>query len=755
MRSTYEYDSFSFSTKRELLNPKFESYKLTSPPAGSTAVSFALPEPGLAVRTFPDHTRLSYHQVQHRARHNHLYAGLDGDAVYIDAAGRVLAIELDQYTQHAPKFHHLLTLPPPEASSTSSRDESEYAAATAISSCRWIVSSGDGRLFSIVIEKNDLNWKGAIEATYELRLYEHLDVDRATPFQLHAANEDASSSSIFALLSVAVKSARTRELLRPAGASFNSGTRLAPAPAPGAPARPGSTTVFEYICVCLDGTKQTGASVSMSLTPLWRATGDDLPHFVQFQPALQRYCIGSTAPIHRSLTTQERPEPALDSTESSTLDKGQWDRTGESLKALQNIDSCVLPPPFSWTQDSESVTIAFAIPSDVPTSSIKITFSRQFITLFVASTRASFQSPLTAPHGTTPRISHKKLWDVIDPHTSVWTFDREAEGRDSTYGILSLHLEKAHPGTRWPDVFSPTFLAAQLARPPVALSDHAQARIIELQDDDDGSNDGTREAEYELRLENVPETLDASELSGIVDGMEQWHRDFGKLHGGKGIIQDQGFGDGAPATLNGDEMDVEVDGEVGRPLVVTWIDCAWSPVPRIEHPHSTINFSLLSTGLPLTPSSSTADHCLDYLSRTGLVIKHDIDGALLVPPSCGDVKAIVWTHHSTFPALAFALATKMNSSFVAHVEDQAVLAFDSPFPLAVDSSATVSTRNVFVYRAPADVKDKTSQQMVLRLGEASDGALLGVIGNRRADGSAVSVIALCEQSLVVFRDLIR
>ncbi|KDE02867.1 hypothetical protein MVLG_06612 [Microbotryum lychnidis-dioicae p1A1 Lamole] len=755
MRSTYENDSLSFSTRRELLNPKFESYKLTSPPAGSSSLSFALPEPGLGVRTLADHTRLSYHQVQYRARHSHLYPGLDGDAVYIDAAGRVLAIEFGQAVEHGPKFHHLLTLASPTASLTYTRDELEYAAGVAIAPRRWVVSSGDGRLSSIAVEKNALNWKGTIEATYELRLEEQLDVDRATPFQLHAANEDTSSSSIFALLSVAIKSTRTTGPPSSAGASHNPNTGFAPAP--GTRVRLASTTIFKYICVRLDSTETTGISDPVPLTVLWRATGDDLPHFVHFEPALQRYCIGSTAPIQPSPLVSEQTGTERGSTEMNVAENDQREGPHRSSEISRNKDAChVLPQPFSWTQDSDSVTVAFAIPSDVLTSSIKITFSRQYITLFITSARASLRWPLNAPDGTLLRISHKKLWDLIDPHTSVWTFDREAEGRDSTYGILSMHLEKAHPGTRWSDVFAPTLPAAQGARPRETFSDAAETRIVEMQDDDNCGDDGTREARYQLWLENVPETLDASELAGIVDGMEQWHRDFAELHGGKGIIQDQGFGDGAPVTLNGDEMDVEVDGEVGKPLVVSWIDSAWSTTPQIDHPHPTVNFSLLSTGLPIAVSSPTVDSRTELLSRTGLVIKHDVDGALFVPPSPSskDAKSTTWTHHSTFPALAFVLATKTNASFVTHVSDQAVLAFDSPSPSAVDPSATVSTRNLFAYRAPANMKDRTSQQMVLRIGEASDGALLGVIGIRRPNGSAVSVVALCEQSLVVFRDLI-
>lgn len=89
-------DTLSFPTVRELLNPKFESYKLEVPSDPSVAVAYPLPGSGLRLRTIPDHARLSFAEVQARVRHNHLSAGMKGEVVYLDGELGVIAITLDQ-----------------------------------------------------------------------------------------------------------------------------------------------------------------------------------------------------------------------------------------------------------------------------------------------------------------------------------------------------------------------------------------------------------------------------------------------------------------------------------------------------------------------------------------------------------------------------------------------------------------------------------------------------------------------------------
>lgn len=89
-------DQLSFTPSRELLNPKFESYKLSVPESNGAVQSFPLPGAGFKTRTLPDHARLAFSEVQARVRHNHFSPGKAGELVYIDADLRVVAVELGQ-----------------------------------------------------------------------------------------------------------------------------------------------------------------------------------------------------------------------------------------------------------------------------------------------------------------------------------------------------------------------------------------------------------------------------------------------------------------------------------------------------------------------------------------------------------------------------------------------------------------------------------------------------------------------------------
>lgn len=412
------------------------------------------------------------------------------------------------------------------------------------------------------------------------------------------------------------------------------------------------------------------------------------------------------------------------------------DEPSTSSTSSSSAPSVPKPPPFSWLQDKDSLTVAFPIPSDTPTSSIRITFSRQYLTLHIASPSAAAASASLPGGGALPRLSHKKFWAEIDPHTSVWTFDREAEGRDSTFGLLTLHLEKQHAGTKWSDLFAPSSSSSAAEE----AGELGAAKIEEIDP----------EEEYE----RVPETLDPSELAAISERMEQWAQ--GMMAGAEGIVGDDGIGHGVPTSLIGDEMDVEVDAESGKQTVLSWIEGATTGTPKVVVPHRTIPYSLLSTALPLaaSPTSTSASE------SSSITIKHDVDGLLFTPPSPSSPD-YTWTHTSTIPALAFVLATKRDTRFVFHLPPSssspstAVLAFDAPAlipgPSPSSSSLARGGGNLFVYVSPpAGEKAMTGRQMVVRVGGPNAGALVGAAQVEMESGERV-VVVLCEKELGVLR----
>ncbi|KAH9958357.1 hypothetical protein BGW80DRAFT_1465343 [Lactifluus volemus] len=111
-----------------------------------------------------------------------------------------------------------------------------------------------------------------------------------------------------------------------------------------------------------------------------------------------------------------------------------------SHKALLNYQ--LPPPPYAWTQDWEEITmpVALPLPSSTSKTDINILFSPQTLTVHVQNCAS-------------PRYTAAQLWGSIAPGSSFWTWD--AHGAHA-YGLLTLHLEKQHAGTRWPHVFDLT-----------------------------------------------------------------------------------------------------------------------------------------------------------------------------------------------------------------------------------------------------------------------------------------------------------
>ena len=581
-----------------------------------------------------------------------------------------------------PQFNTLLALPQPisTAPSTSTRIL-EYPTASPIDASRWAISDGTGRLY--VVRMNENRRSAVIEENYEL-LEQEIGSD-LMPFRMHSVDV-LPSGEVIALLSVVGKIAGSPTTGGTASERLNNR----------------STTIFDFLSVQL----LPASSDSSTVTPLdvtWRLRSHDLPSFVTFSPITKRYIIGSASPLFASLTESSTSAIKLGKQAASeSVTVGGAPITPPQEEQIEK------PPPFSWTQDKESVTVVFAIPSDTPTSSIRATFSRQFLSILVGSAASSL-SPSNSKTEL-PRVSHKKMWDAIDPHTSVWTFDRDAEGRDSTYGLLSLHLEKANPGTRWSDVFATS--------PPI---------------EDGIPSLGVADRE----LENIHETLDPSELASISESMEKWSQ------GAVGRGEEGEGGNEQPTSLMGMEIDVEVDGESGRNFVVTWIEDVLSDSPTLIRPHPTIPYALLSTPLPISDSSTRSPD-------ESIVVKHDVDGVIFSPPSSPE--SYLWTHTSTFPALAFVLATKRDAYFVHHLSNRAVFAFDSPSNFTVAAAGSVGRSgagNLFVYFNMEGERDEKGRQLVLRVGGPSSGALMGAAGIATKEGRT-AVLALCEKELVVF-----
>jgi HSP20 family molecular chaperone IbpA len=418
---------------------------------------------------------------------------------------------------------------------------------------------------------------------------------------------------------------------------------------------------------------------------LWHRRGDYAPISIEYDTSRRAHLlIGGS--IYRSVNS---PVPL--SYDPSQDEFAPIPRPGEDLDMVENGPT--KPPPYSWTQTNDEVTLAFPLPYTTDKSHINVSFSSRTLTVRVHRDQSP-SSISTATH-VPPLLllSMKQLWDGIQPSTSFWTWDRAAE---HSFGLLTLHLDKQNDGTRWIQVFA-----------SAGTSNNAQ-------DDTDVE---------------VPETLDPSELYNIRESLEKYTSSLRDGDDASGL----GLGKGVPSLGQG-EIDDEVDMAIGRQAYITWVtdgpstaDGGSNTVPDTD---DEVPFNLLSTTVPgFKPS------------EISLVIKNSLDGIVFsLPPACVTSSAPTWTHTSTFPALAFVLASKQDTRFTYHVPSKAVLAFDN--------GVRDRGGNVYVYRSSKAAKEKWAKQVVLKVGDGSGGSLLGVGVLKMSQGGHV-LLCLCEGELVM------
>ena len=356
-------------------------------------------------------------------------------------------------------------------------------------------------------------------------------------------------------------------------------------------------------------------------------------------------------------------------------------------RANENLDSRASEPPrplpYAWVQSSDSVTVAIPLPSSTLKSNIKVSFSPRTLTVHIDN---DVSSPVPIP-----RYSAKLLWDGILSSTSYWTWDREA---DHSFGLLTLYLDKQHEGTKWSQVFASAGAST--------ASDSSFENI------------------------EVPETLDPSELLHIREILEKYTTSLREGSDASGL----GLGRGVPSLAEG-EMDAEVDESVGREACLTWVGEDGSVPPWWKESKS-IPFHLLATPMPGSNES-----------RMSLVVKNNLDGTVhsLISDAPDLTTPPKWTHTSTFPALAFVLASKQDTRFTYHIPGIAVFAFEG--------GVRDRGGNVYIYQT-APVKEKYAKQAILKVDDGYGGSLLGVGALECRQGATV-LVCLTEGELILIK----
>jgi CS domain len=527
-----------------------------------------------------------------------------------------------------------------------------------LSSSIAFVSDGHGCMYILSIPESG---PATLCGTYELPTSSDVPTNTSTPFRIHSVVE-VSSSSVTVLLSSKSFAAHSEP----------SNTRLKSR-------REGTLIQFDIWAVrfSLPLPQSQDYEIPRPMNILWHRRGEHVPISTEYDSSRQAHLlIGGS--VYRPM---EKPAPP--SYQPSQDELAPIPRPDENLD--ETVNGPTKPPPYSWTQTNDEVTLAFPLPSSTDKSHIKVSFSSRTLTIHVQTDDTS--SPITAPTLPLPHYSMKQLWDVIQPSTCFWTWDRKAE---HSFGLLTLHLDKQNDGTRWMQVFA----SAGTSTSP--------------QDDADTE---------------VPETLDPSELYNIRESLEKY---TSSLRDGEDV-SGLGLGRGVPSLGQG-EIDDEVDTVIGRQAFITWVPVT-ADAPSPEGDMDEMPFGLLSTSVPgINPS------------EISIIVKNSIDGVVFSLPSNPPLSPPTWAHTSTFSALAFVLASKQDTRFTYHVPSKAVLAFEN--------GTKDRGGNVYIYRSSVHMGEKWAKQAVLKVGDGESGSLLGVGAVRTSRGGYV-LLCLCEAKLVV------
>lgn len=451
----------------------------------------------------------------------------------------------------------------------------EYPSSLFISSTTLAVSDGSGLLYVLPIK--DTGASHPI-GTFTLRTGGAIDA----PFRLHYMHRPSPTTVILLLSSRFYPSERKKSNI---------------------------STEFDIWAAKIDLLSLRSGNDLRQLEILWHRRGQDVPIYASFLDEVNSYLIVGGSPYLDPKALVSKPY------EVTPEELAPIPRANENLDDV-SVNKPVKPHPYSWTQTSDAVTVAFPLPSNTPKENMKVLFTVNTLTVHVDA------KPITSGNGTTfpiPHYSATSLWDSVNPTSCFWTWDREGE---HSYGLLTLDMEKKNDGTRWMQVFASS------------------------------GNDGDSE---------VPETLDPSELWHIRESLEKYTAAFSTGEDASGL----GLGRGVPSLVEG-EIDEEADAAVGRQAWVTWVqEDGTSPSWYKTDSWAVDPVTILATPMPGSVMESSRN--------LELVLKRDLDGTVFsFDPSAPSA----WKHSSTYSALAFVLASKQDTRFTYHLPSRGVLAFE-------------------------------------------------------------------------------
>ncbi|CAI2190865.1 17357_t:CDS:2, partial [Funneliformis geosporum] len=377
---------------RDLLNPKFEGYKLKVFDENSRLLHFQLPPPGIKLSKIPTNLKLSYKEIQSRSHFNHLFKGFEtkerGICFYFDSENFVILIEYDRVISNDAVTHRLLKIQQSNYSeivgeNNSSRQlYSNYSSLRALSSNLLLVTNGSGEIALVQINKNDDTSLYSSQILYQIGFQGHSPKLHSNYIPCVLLDGRIVGDEILFIV--------YNPVLNPTSI---------------VPTKEVQNVLFDI------------SLLQMALTPPFEMKiihvlrGPDIPFYCSIESDGTGYVIGSNSGyevVYKSSTQ--------DDTKIS---------------------------PYIWTQTPTDITIYFELPRGTPKTAIHCNFSQTHLSLTV---NLGDTPTYTSEHPPIPCYAFTRLFDLIDPSVSLWTIEPKI-------GLLTLHLEKHDHSMRWSHVF--------------------------------------------------------------------------------------------------------------------------------------------------------------------------------------------------------------------------------------------------------------------------------------------------------------
>ncbi|CAG8478576.1 12918_t:CDS:2 [Acaulospora morrowiae] len=572
----------SLKPNRTLLNPKFEGYKLKLFEDQTRLRRFSISPPGISVSKIPLKSKLSYREIQNRIHFNHLFSGYESDdgkkiCFYFDRELSVSMIKYDPVfssTFVEQIFTADFNIPSPldsdsDATATKTFIHSEHPSLKALSSTLLLATNGFGTIFLVKIAKNEFNvYHGEIIYCTEFKVQPSIERIPCVILDAKIIGES--------ILFLVYNTVKIQDISIARKSSVDESKK----------------TLFDITLVRMSVTPPHDLQVEHTVR------GPEIPLYCSIEPNGDGYVIGSNVDYElvNKISTEE-----IDPMEA---DQPVNEVDVDAEKSSNKDDK---KPPYVWTQTSSDVTLCFQLPPGTPKTAVHCNFSKTHLSLNIrlednSSTKQSL-----------PCYLFTRLFDLIDPDSSLWTIE-------SSIGLLTLHIEKHHHGTRWSHVFQ----------------------------QDDGVHetlDPNEFAEFRERLEKyTSDLLDDNETSQI---------------SGRSLLQHS----------IGQEMEESIDHE-WREVTFIWIGREGKIGAKT------------SGGSEFLCRQFESFDLKNGLSMPSVCLKSDVDGLVYsvdhpIESKTHDVSPLTLTHFSTFYAFAFVQASKREKRYMFHdPSNRFVMIFD-------------------------------------------------------------------------------